>query len=477
MENYSYIINSGPGGTFTRSGRYQTKPMDVDNVFNQIIKAQPEKITLYFHGGLVSENTGIETALKLNPKLKTDKNFPLFLVWETGLLEIIQDKILDISLKKLFAVALKKVTQVMEKRLGFKSSNSKGGFNWLDDRAIEFELQKPIPFEFMEKEEEISARGAAASELPYDKFLLEGILQEDFGSLLENDHDIQLFLNDENSDGAKGLFNLASLIITLTEIGVRIIKRHQSGRDHGFFPTVVEEVCRQFYIADIGAEIWTGMKEKAESLWRSNQGINGDKQHAGSYLLDKIAAYALQRQDERNPVKINLVGHSAGSIVICELLKSIGKIYPSLVINQIILMAPACRTELFVDSVVKQPERYEKLYCFTMLDKNECQDILVKYFYTRSLLYFISGILEESGEGFDEYILGMERYLVDSPPYHKDENLKLIRNFFKTPKAELITSESLYSAPIGYRTTSLTHGDFDDNESTIESISYLLNSD
>lgn len=476
MEKQNYIINAGPRGTFHQSENYCTEPRDVDILIEQIKAEKPEQITFFFHGGLVKESLGIETALRLYPLLKTDNNLPLFLVWETGLIETIKNEILDVGVDKLFNTILRRTIQVMEKRLGLENTGGKGMSNWTDDKKIAEELKKTRPFDHMEKTPKIVAKGAAVAMLPSEPYMLEGLLREDFDGLLEHDHELKLLLSEQHKTGAKGLISIATLVVSLAKIGFRIIKRHQNDRDHGFFPTIVEEIFRQFYLSDIGSEIWGNMKEKAHLVWKNNQGLTGNNQHAGRYLFDHLAIYAEQMKNEGRPIKINLVGHSAGSIVICELLKEIAITYPHQKFNHILLLAPACRTDLFVNEVVKHPERFNKLHCFTMSDANECKDTLVPHLYTRSLLYFISGVLEAKGKGFDEYILGMERYLNNKEPYDIDENLQLVRDFFIQEKNQYITSESLADALVGFRTTSLKHGDFDENEATIESIYHILNS-
>lgn len=475
MENQPFIINAGPKGTFEKSGKHFTTPEQVDKLFQKMKNENCRKITLYFHGGLVNEGTGIETARKLFPKLKMKDHYPLFLVWETGLLETIKAGIVKLSDNKLFEKLLKIVSKAMEKRLGIQVVGARGAKDYLDDKQIEAELRKTRPFDYVEKKTVYSARSAALAELPEKKFMIEGLLRKDFESLLQNDLELQTLIEKEHVDAqARGLISISSTAIALAKIGYRIIQRFLDKRDHGFFPTIVEEILRQFFLAEIGSGIWEIMKDKAGKVWDSNEGLSGTEQHAGRYLLDKLAT--LIDTNTGNPVSINLIGHSAGSIVICKLLKEAASAYPNLKFNHILLMAPACRTDLFVNEIIKHPERYNNLRCFTMTDENECKDTLIPYLYTRSLLYLISGVLEKQGKGFDEYILGMERYLSGKVPYDKDENLDLSREFFSSVNKRLVLSKSTEDAEVGFKTSSLKHGDFDDNELTTESIRFILNS-
>lgn len=62
-----YILNVGPNSTFQHSGSYQSKPEDVDQMFLNFENSKTRKIALYFHGGLVNEEAGLNDARKVGP--------------------------------------------------------------------------------------------------------------------------------------------------------------------------------------------------------------------------------------------------------------------------------------------------------------------------------------------------------------------------------------------------------------------------
>ena len=64
--------------------------------------------------------------------------------------------------------------------------------------------------------------------------------------------------------GQKGIFSAAALVKAAVAITVRVIRRHIQKRDHGFYPSIIEEILREFYIADFGSWLWGQMKQKAE---------------------------------------------------------------------------------------------------------------------------------------------------------------------------------------------------------------------
>jgi hypothetical protein len=489
MVDQDYIINSGPQGTFRASGSYQTKPEDVDKLFNKIREEKSKKITLYFHGGLVNEKTGIETARKLYASLKATGSFPVFLVWETGLMETIKTNIQKISETSLYDKILKALLKVLEKKLGIQALGERGLGNMMSDAELNKELSKDSPFEYIDIINKADAwEDDIIDEFPLDDSLLEAQFHPELKLILNTDPELQELIEEtqlfapegsEESVGVegRGVLSVSALLINLTKISARVVKRFLNKRDHGFYPTVVEEILRQFYLAELGAWVWNEMKLKSEYLWTDNKGFEDTDQYAGRYFLDRLITYVKETEDENGKptVRVDLVGHSAGSIAICNLLKVTASVFPDFKFGNIVLMAPACRTDLFVSEVLSHPERYHELCCFTMCDENEKKDALVPYFYTRSLLYLISGVLEKKGKGYDEHILGMERYLSGIKPYEQEDSLSLIKKHFsENGKNKLILSKSIVAKEEGLRTTSLSHGGFDDDEATIESVCTIL---
>ncbi|TWV93269.1 alpha/beta hydrolase [Chitinophaga pinensis] len=107
------------------------------------------------------------------------------------------------------------------------------------------------------------------------------------------------------------------------------------------------------------------MKEKAAAMWKDDD-FSGpaSEWHAGSYFLKKLLEY----QQQQGELSIDLVGHSAGSIVICELIKKLAAAGIPLQFRNILFLAPACRCDLFADAVLKHPERFQRFRIFTMQD-------------------------------------------------------------------------------------------------------------
>jgi pimeloyl-ACP methyl ester carboxylesterase len=203
-------------------------------------------------------------------------------------------------------------------------------------------------------------------------------------------------------------------------------------------------------------------------MWKTSE-FQGDYIHwpVGSYFIKKLDEYQKQTGIK---LTIDLVGHSAGSIVICELLKMITAKKYDIRFRNIIFMAPACRTDLFEDSIMKNADKFTSFRCFTMSDEKEKEDRMLDFVYPRSLLYLISGILESRS---DDLILGLQRHTTGTYPYNDEQSLR-IANFLKE-EGHAVYAVTDKDAAEGFRSGALKHGAFDDEkESTLDSIIYII---
>ncbi|WP_445368185.1 hypothetical protein ACH5Y9_01075 [Methylomonas sp. BW4-1] len=230
----------------------------------------------------------------------------------------------------------------------------------------------------------------------------------------------------------------------------KVLQRFMEGKDHGLHATVVEEVLRAFYIGSIGTTIWSDMKNDALSAFN-----NGDD-WAGTAIINEIAKVP-------NTQRVLLVGHSAGAIFISELMKSIGA---NLRPVEIIFLAPAVRTKLFAEGIVQNQSHISNFRMYSMSDENECKDTLIRdlpivgdltWFYPRSLLYFISGLLE--GNEVDADVLGLQRFQQPNCWNAGHESVASARNFCSADNDRTYWSVNQV-IDIKRCTNSLSHGGF-----------------
>jgi hypothetical protein len=478
------FVNIGPRGTFAASGKVATTSADIDALFAALRAQGSKKLALHFHGGLVNEDAGMTRAESMRAVYEAAGCHPVMFVWETGFVETLKSNLDDINRTELYRKVLFWVIKKAGKHLDL-TAGGKGSAGELDDAYIEAQLETAAPFD--ETGVGAGARGGggplsiaglAAKEIEIQAELEEEMASDPaFRMLLTAppagwDQVAAEQLAADEVDGGKGLIELGTAVVAVARVTVRVLERFIRRRDHGFFPTVVEEILRALYLDHFGEWVWGGMKRSAESMWLSNTGVSGDSRHAGRYFLECLA-----KLQEETAITVDLIGHSAGAIAICHLLKTAAADMPSVKVRNIVLLAPAARVELFHDEIVSKPERYQALRLFTMEDAMEVQDRLVGALYSRSLLYFISGVLEG---GEDVPLCGLARHLFDNDTY-KDAPMPAIRAFLVNhPQNRLVLSCSSVlsaAAALGLRSDAKAHGGFDQEKLTRESLTHILSKD
>lgn len=478
-QNY---INIGKGGTFISSGAVGSTPEDVDAIIQHLSDNNQDHIVIHFHGGLISESAGMKIAKDMIPVYEGANAHPVTMVWETGLIETLKDNLKEIHKTKLFGLVLKYVIKAAAKKLDIPIG-SKGPGEELSDEKIEKELEKEKN-QFSEIDDAIQR-----SKKSVEAIILDGLEKEIEGELragLGDATELEILVNSDGAEtnyikvgslgepgkaGQKGFFTTVQAAKTIAKVAYRVIKRHIKDRDHGFYCTVIEETLREVYLADFGEWAWTQMKEKGQEMFVSNDGLTRNNQHAGRYFIEGLAS----AQKQNANLTIDLVGHSLGSIAICHLLAALDDM-GSAKIRNIAFLAPAASTHLVVDELVDNQDRFKQFRMYTMKDQYEIDDELVKVLYPRSLLYFISGVLEtpDNRDALgDETLTGMDRHLTKKAPYDKDEKLNRLVDFLSSDN-RLIKSVTDSTAPTGMRSESTSHGYFDNDVETRKSLATYL---
>jgi hypothetical protein len=127
-------------------------------------------------------------------------------------------------------------------------------------------------------------------------------------------------------EGARGL-TITGVALFIGKIVFAVTRRYRSGTAHDPLPTAVEELLRAAYLADVGKFAWDAMKTKAQRMWTDDGAAPGVTGHGGGYILRRLEALQAARPD----MIVDVVGHSAGSIAICEMLiQNLSRLTPSL---------------------------------------------------------------------------------------------------------------------------------------------------
>ncbi len=207
-----------------------------------------------------------------------------------------------------------------------------------------------------------------------------------------------------------------------------------------------------------GQEVWGQMKRSAELA--SMQG--GGARIVAEMTRDFWAA------NNKN-MEIHAVGHSAGSIFHSYFLptlldQKLPKGVAPISVKSLHFLTPACTTALFESKLMPRIGPKKQILSHTMYTMNKDLEQADKAGpYQASLLYFVSRAFEDQKP---TPILGLEESLRDDPA--------LIRFYGLTRTipgvGKILFSKTAPDAPLDSATESTTHGDFDNEVKTMNSV-------
>ncbi|MBK1722144.1 hypothetical protein [Thiocystis violacea] len=453
-------------------------------------------LVLHFHGGLVSQAKGRAIAERLTPEYQRAGAFPIFSVWESGALETIRNNLGSIAAEAFFRILLKRVSSMVRRKLEQGvGARAAGVIPALDLSAEEAALDRaldsgdparlpaePVPdaaltplsdAEMMVLEAElqadpelqIAAQGVSAglrdpTDVVADAAARTGAPVRAATGTLMDPAAVDALL-DRPDPTARGLFSAAKLAKALVLVAARVIRRYLHKRDHGFHATVVEEILRAFYLANVGGTIWAQMKGDTQNSFGPDP-----ERFGGTAVLSLLG----ERVRNGARPRVTLVGHSTGAVYIAHLLKVAETLLPAELKLNIVLLAPASTFALTAESFTHNRARIQGLRIFTMSDPNERKDRLVPVLYPHSLLYFVSGVVEPDA---DTPLIGMQRYY-DAARYPGDRfpAVESFRHLTADVPHSLVWSVAAGGA--GLETAALKHGDFDDEPTTLASLRHLI---
>jgi hypothetical protein len=172
--------------------------------------------------------------------------------------------------------------------------------------------------------------------------------------------------------------------------------------------------------------------------------------------------------------RIILVGHSTGAVYICHFLKEAAARLPAEIQFEVVFLAAACTFDLLADTLSEHGDRIRAFRAFGMKDALEAVDQLVPVvpIYPRSLLYFVSGVVEDEP---DKPLVGMERFFSGQPPYDDAANppIKTVRGFAQAGPNRTIWS--IAEGEAGLISAAQSHGQFSSADvGTLESVSHII---
>lgn len=500
-------------------GDADTAPSDVDAIVDELRSDPRGHLVLYFHGGLVPKTSGIAIAERLAPAFLVG-GYPVFYVWESGAWETIRNNLLELAQEPVFKQLLRKVLEYTIDRIG----GVKGGRSILpgnvDPQKVKAEVDRffanPSRETLPYRDFEGLAKGNAARSSNVDEAEIQADLESDpeFSRALATLPDLRPSTRsalgvslvperrsafseavaDKVSEGpgGRGIIAWFKVAMMVKNILVSVLRRHRSGRDHGLYATVLEEIVREVKLGGSGlnewgkALQWNRMKKDCLDAFGP-----GDDAYAGTALIARLkramdAGYPLRR--------VTLVGHSTGAVFIAHWLDSALKMLPESTKVDVLLLAPAITYGQFDECLAHHRDRIGNFRMFCMRDALERDDQVWggdgeldgsndwrRFIYPSSLLYLVSGILESTGRGDeiedapDMPLLGMERFHALSEIYSEADfpEVKRVRDWLDAIPGRVVWSRTSGECD-GMNSGSIDHGAFDDDEPTLASLSYLL---
>ena len=433
---------------------------------------------------MVDREHGFLIAERLAPVYEQVGGFPLFVVWQSGLGDtlisslraIAQENIFKRLLARLiqFTLAKARVSRDGERALQLELSPLAAIDSQLGELVHEPYAQLGGEYSQLTAHEEEQLLGTLqADTVIQDETarILGGLRQdnqvdawraagaEEATSTLMSAEVLQALAADVGERADRSVIGTTRLAMAAIKALGRILTRLRNGRDHGLYCTVIEELLREFYLANVGGTLWRQMKRDTLDAFAGDP-----TRHGGSALLAEFA----QHPQQQPPI---LVGHSTGGLYICNLIANVEPELPPQVVFDVLMLAPACDFDAMDRTLVRHGDRIRRLRIFAMSDENERKDQLLVGVYPRSLLYLVSGLLENEA---DWPLLGMQRFHALSPPFTDESFPAIGRVRDELAKRADCCVWSVASSTAGLCSQALHHGDFDDDPDTLASVAHLI---
>jgi hypothetical protein len=485
------------GGKLGAAGT--TSRADAKRIITQAIAANPEKgLAIHFHGGLVNTASGTGIAALLAPRYARAGAYPLFFVWESGPVEILKNNLKDIAEDTVFQELVKKVAEWALKQLGNAFTTKGAGLANVNEHklrsdfdawfagqssappvALESPTIRPTATRGVEPDEDDLAALIEAELDNDDRFqqVMAGLYVESGRGVTATTRggsvpaaDVEVLVDDKALDqlfppptagATKGLLTWLKVAKFVAKVVIAVVQRHWNKRDHGTYTTIVEEVLRAAYLDKVGEVVWRMMKKDTADAFAA------DALSVGTALLADLAELAAQGKTFS---QISLIGHSTGAVYINNLLRHAAVALPNAKFN-LILLAPASRFDDFNEVLIKHGGQIANFRMFTMTDEWETQDQLVRIIYPRSLLYFISGLLEGDA---DVPIVGMNRFNTDKDLFNETDFKPVsdVRTWLGLQTSRCVWSVA--GGGDGLSSSAKSHGDFDNDEATLLSVEHSI---
>ena len=473
------------------------------------------KVVIHLHGGLVSKTKALGKAERLHTAYEDAGARPVFMVWESGLVETVQNNLHEIEKEKIFRFLVKRVLNIAVGKLSdLGGSKASGQLPLPKDIEVATELRKrelpggAVPYGDFQPDARNPLTDAEQKRFE-DSLATDAEFQDEVQAIVDSARPeetevtskgvtarrrkststlmspdvVDALVADAADKEGKGIFSSAALIVKAGKLLWRVIDRFRERRDHGLYTTVVEEVLREYDVANVGSFVWGAMKKDTEDTFAN---VGAEPVRAGWFLVQELG----QMMKDGHRPEISIVAHSAGAIYASHLLAHLAwaraddahPLPPDFRLEHLIFLAPACSFALFDRALAahKQAPLFEHFRMFALSDELESGYWEVPVVYPRSLLYLVSGVVETEGgsSAYDLPLLGMQRFYTDTATYTQPE-IQRVRDFLATAADKRAEVWSEANGGDGLWSDAVKHGGFDSTDErmrTIESIQHILKS-
>jgi hypothetical protein len=518
-----HIVNLSANGRLRATGAFHTPADQIPQIFQGLIASGKQSLTIYFHGGLTNETNARHLTGQLFPRIRDDfDSYPVFFVWESGVLDTLRSELSDIQRSPLFHKILAKLMKHVAGKLGsqlpdFLGETELAPVGDMPDSMpqLEADLKRELLpvgdpsilsiYDLVDRSQITPVTGAEERALQEDlaadieaNFLLDNMIRNARRQTVEASPEAGLGAN--AAFGSLPNAILADLLETTPPSTERVgdvegfsiavpfgawsfviktfgavISRFINGTDHGLPATVLEEIYRNIYVDKIGKFLWDGMKENAQEAYQdAPDGPANDGFPGGTLFIELLKQHLAEHGD----MEVNLVGHSAGAVHICHFVKrAAASLGPDFKLNTVCFVAPGCNFEDFNQSVVAHGANIETFRIFAMTDEAERNDRLLPQFpllYPHSLLYLVSGLFEDNPDG---PLVGLARHL-QRDSAQADALIRTAQTFLNaTETASIVFSPTIGMLSPGERAGFTSHSGIhgpNADDTTLASLAHLI---
>lgn len=476
-----------------------TDAAQLDSIFKRIgDDAAGKHLVIHFHGGLVSRKSAHESGAVLFETYRGARTYPVFFVWNTNLGQILRHNLDEIVKEKAFRRLVLRVGQLMLGKLaeialppGARSAGDKLDPPSLkelpkDLEGLQAELdarEKALPgdpttiSELSEVQEEQAERELATDRVIQqeaerianglrDPAAVKAEMGSRSGSTVRGSTETLMSpsvlaeIAAESADpGSRGIGTLITLARYGTKVLRAVVKRYRAGRHHGLYGTIVQEVLRALYADNAGIIVWNMMKNDTRDAFGDDP-----MAHGGTAFLRRLA------ENWPDGGRVTLVGHSTGAVYIGRFLEAADDLLPPERKFDVVFLAAACSFPFIGERLDIFNRRVENIRAFGLSDQAERGYWEFPVLMNGSLLYFVSGVLEE--DEADMPLVGMERYFSGAWPYEHPQ-IAAVADYLDDSR-RVWTGYADDPGP-GRRSTAVKHGDFDDTDETTRlSLAHIL---